>query len=128
VVAGSFSSSLLAYFGEIGWKDNRPYEVLTGAVHPWRWGSSNQYVNLAGELAEAMRDNPHLRVCVMGGLTDLATPPDGIRYTLNHIFSIPEERIAAIDFPLYEAGHMFYLNKPDLEKMRGDLVKFLSAK
>jgi len=128
VVAGPFSSSLLGYLNELGWKDNRPYEVLTSAVHPWRWGTANRYVNLAGELAEAMRDNPHLRVCVMGGLTDLATPVDGIRYTLNHIFNLPEERIAAIEFPLYEAGHMFYLNQPDLEKLRVDLVKFITAK
>jgi carboxypeptidase C (cathepsin A) len=128
VVAGPFSSSLLGYLNELGWKDTRPYEVLTGAVQPWRWGTSNGYVNLAGELAEAMRDNPHLRICVMGGMTDLATPPDGIRYTLNHIFSLPEERIAAIEFPLYEAGHMFYLNQPDLAKLRVDLVKFITAK
>jgi carboxypeptidase C (cathepsin A) len=128
VVAGPFSSSLLGYLNELGWKDNRPYEVLTGAVHPWRWGKSNGYVNMAGQLAEAMRDNPHLRVCVMGGLTDLATPVDGMRYTLSHIFSLPEERVAAIEFPLYEAGHMFYLNQPDLEKLRVDLVKFITAK
>jgi len=128
VVAGPFSSSLLGYLNELGWKDNRPYEVLTGAVHPWRWGKGNGYVNMAGELAEAMRDNPHLRVCVMGGLTDLATPVDGMRYTLSHIFSLPEERVAAIEFPLYEAGHMFYLNQPDLEKLRVDLVKFITAK
>lgn len=126
VVAGAFSSSLLDYLGELGWKDARPYEVLTGAVQPWRWGASNGYVNLAGELAEAMRDNPHLQVCVMGGLTDMATPPDGIRYTLNHIFSLPEERVASIDFPLYDGGHMFYLNKPDLQKMRADLVRFIT--
>jgi carboxypeptidase C (cathepsin A) len=32
----------------------------------------------------------------------------------------------AIDFSEYDAGHMFYLNQPDLEKTRGDLVKFLT--
>ena len=31
----------------------------------------------------------------------------------------------AVEFTWYDAGHMFYLNQPDLLKMRKDLVKFL---
>ena len=116
---------MLHYLGDLGWEDPRPYEILTGSVHPWKWGADNRYVNLADELATAMRSNPHLHVCVMGGLTDLATPVDGLQYTLNHIFSLPKERIAAIERFVYQSGHMFYLNQPDLEKMRTDLVRFI---
>jgi carboxypeptidase C (cathepsin A) len=28
---------------------------------------------------------------------------------------------------LYEGGHMFYLNPPDLEKTRADLLDFIGA-
>jgi len=48
-----------------------------------------------------------------------------MQYSINHLFNIPNERRQAIKFTWYEAGHMFYLNQPDLEKMRIDLVDFI---
>jgi carboxypeptidase C (cathepsin A) len=82
---------------------------------------------MTGRLATAMRDNPHLRVLVQGGLTDLATPPDGIAYSLSHMLDLPEAARKNIVFTDYEAGHMFYLNPPDLAKCRKDLVDFINA-
>ena len=89
-------------------------------------GSGNGYVNMAGRLAAAMRDNPHLRILVMGGHADLATPPDGIAYSLSHMMELPADARKNIVFTQYEAGHMFYLNPPDLAKGRKDLVDFIS--
>jgi carboxypeptidase C (cathepsin A) len=74
-----------------------------------------------------MRDNPHLRVLVQGGLTDLATPPDGIAYSLTHMLDLPEAARKNIVYTDYEAGHMFYLNPPDLAKCRKDLVDFING-
>ena len=82
---------------------------------------------MTNPLVSAMRVNPNLRVLVQCGHTDLATPPAGIEHSIRHIFSLPEERRSAIEFTYYEAGHMFYLNEPDLVKMRKDLVKFITA-
>ena len=81
----------------------------------------------ASRLATAMRDNPSLRVLVQCGYTDLATPPDGIKHSVRHMFSIPADRRKAIEFAWYDAGHMFYLNEPDLAKMRKDLVRFVQG-
>ncbi len=122
---GAYSTAMLSYLGELGWKEESPYEILTGKVQPWKMGSGNGYVNMAGKLATAMRDNPHLRVLVMGGHADLATPPDGIAYSLSHLLEIPQESRKNIVFTQYEAGHMFYLNPPDLAKSRKDLVDFI---
>jgi carboxypeptidase C (cathepsin A) len=70
----AISPAMLDYLGrELGYKEDQPYEILTGKVHPWRWNANNSIVNVGNRLANAMRDNPHLRVHVMGGLTDLAT-------------------------------------------------------
>ena len=74
-----------------------------------------------------MRDNPHLRILVMGGHADLATPPDGIAYSLSHLFELPESARKNIFHAQYEAGHMFYLNPPDLAKSRKDLVEFING-
>ncbi len=76
-------------------------------------------------LENALRENPDLRVLVMCGYTDLATPPANMQYSISHLFKIPDERREAIKFTWYDGGHMFYLNQPDLEKMRKDLVEFI---
>ena len=125
---GAYSTTMLGYLGgELGWKEDSPYEILTGKVQPWKMGNGNGYVNMAGRLSTAMRDNPHLKVLVMGGHADLATPPDGIAYSISHLFDLPDSARKNILFTEYEAGHMFYLNPPDLAKGRKDLVDFISS-
>jgi len=125
---GAFSTAMMDYLGrEIGYKEENPYEILTGKVQPWRWNTSNEVVNLGDRLAAAMRDNPRLRVLVMGGVADLATPPEGVAYSVRHLLDLPEGVRDNIVTTRYGAGHMFYLNPPDLQKTRADLVKFLNG-
>jgi carboxypeptidase C (cathepsin A) len=125
---GAFSTAMLDYLGrELGYKEDQPYEILTGKVQPWRWNASNEVVNLSGRLSTAMRDNPHLRVLVMGGYTDLATPPEGVAHSVRHMLNLPENVRGNISTTFYDGGHMFYLNPPDLIKCRKDLVDFIQA-
>lgn len=124
---GAFSTAMLDYLGrELRYKEEQPYEILTGKVSPWRWNSENQRLNVAPQLATAMRDNPALRVLVMAGHADLATPPEGIAYSLRHLPGLPGSYKDRMKTVFYEAGHMFYLNPPDLKKSRADLVEFIS--
>lgn len=123
---GAFSTAMLDYLGrELGYEEDQPYEILTGKVNPWRWNANNSVVNVGNRLAKAMRDNPHLRVLVMGGLTDLATPPEGVEYSLRHLPEIPQSARKNIRSTFYGGGHMFYLNPPDLLKTRADLLEFI---
>lgn len=125
---GAFSTAMLDYLGrELAYKEDQPYEILTGKVQPWRWNTSNQVVNLTDRLATAMRDNPHLKVLVMGGYTDLATPPEGVAYSVRHMLDLPEGSRKNISTTFYDGGHMFYLNPPDLIKCRADIVEFIKA-
>lgn len=128
LVYGAFSTAMLDYLGrDLRYKEDQPYEILTGKVQPWRWNSANEVVNLSGRLASAMRDNPHLRVLVMGGRTDLATPPAGVAYSVSHMLNLPASARHQITTTYYDGGHMFYLNPPDLIKSRADLVDFIRA-
>lgn len=123
---GAFSTAMLSYLGnDLGWTEDQPYEVLTGKVHPWSYGSDNRIVNLTSRLSTALRDNPKLRVLVMGAYADLATPPDGVPYSLRQEVDLPEDLRDQFTFTYYDAGHMFYINPPDLVKGRADLVEFL---
>jgi carboxypeptidase C (cathepsin A) len=125
---GAFSTAMLDYLGrDLGYKEDQPYEILTGKVQPWKWNVNNGVVNLSGRLATAMRDNPHLRVLIMAGYTDLATPPSGVSYSVRHMFNLPDNVRDNISTTFYDGGHMFYLNPPDLEKCREDIVKFIEA-
>jgi len=123
---GAFSTAIMDYLGhDLGWKEDQPYEILTSKVQPWRWGSDNEVVNLSGKLATAMRDNPKLRVLVMGGHTDLATPPEGVAYSFRHLLGLSDALRKNVEYTYYDGGHMFYLNPPDLKKTRTDLLRFI---
>lgn len=126
VAYGAFSTAINDYLSrDLGWEGHHPYKILTSDVRPWNWGTSNSVLNMTRNLESALRENPNLKVLVMCGYTDLATPPANMQYSIDHLFNIPDERRKAIKFTWYEAGHMFYLNQPDLEKMRKDLVDFI---
>ncbi|MFT5882618.1 MAG: carboxypeptidase C (cathepsin A) [Crocinitomicaceae bacterium] len=128
VVHGPISTAMLDYLGrDLGWKDERVYEILTGKVHPWNWNANNSYVNLSGSIANALKHNPKLRILVQCGHTDLATAAGGILYSIDHLM-LPKAQRSNIKTAWYDAGHMFYLNQPDLEKMRKDLVSFITEK
>ena len=123
---GAFSTAMLSYLGDdLGWVDDQPYEILT-SVSPWKYGSDNRIVNMADRLARAIRDNPKMRVLVMLAHTDLATPGEGIIYSFRQMVDLPPALQDQVKFTEYDAGHMFYLNPPDLKKGRKDLVDFVS--
>jgi carboxypeptidase C (cathepsin A) len=123
-IVGGFSSAVNAYVrGELGYESDHPYHVLAGL--PWKWTSfEGRYVSTEGKLAQAMKNNPRLRVVVLTGYRDLAVPEDSMRFSLAHL-SLPASLRANIAFQHYESGHMMYLFRPDAEKLRKDLLDFV---
>ena len=79
--------------------------------------------DVALDLSQAMRENPHLLVYSLNGLYDLATPFFGTEYDLNHLQLAPAVR-PNLRFAYYPSGHMVYLNTQALGAMKADLVKF----
>jgi carboxypeptidase C (cathepsin A) len=84
-------------------------------------GMRDAYV--AGDLADAMRKNPKLRVFSLNGLYDLATPFFVTEYDLAHIELEPKLR-NNIEFAYYPSGHMVYLNVDALKQLKTDLAAF----
>jgi carboxypeptidase C (cathepsin A) len=80
---------------------------------------------VAGDLADAMRKNPRLRVFSVNGLFDLATPFFITEYDLAHIELEPTLR-NNIEFAYYPSGHMIYLNVDALKQLKSDLAGFYS--
>ena len=80
---------------------------------------------VAGDLADAIRKNPRLRVFSVNGLFDLATPFFITEYDLAHIELEPKLR-GNIEFAYYPSGHMIYLNVDALKQLKSDLAGFYS--
>lgn len=80
---------------------------------------------VAGDLADAIRKNPRLRIFSANGLYDLATPFFITEYDLAHIELEPKLR-GNIEFGYYPAGHMIYLNLDALKQFKTDAAAFYS--
>ena len=70
--------------------------------------------------------NPHLKIFVANGYFDLATPYLATRYTMNHLHLEPELR-GNISMAYYEAGHMMYVHRPSLVRLKMDLAEFVES-
>lgn len=78
---------------------------------------------LTGDLADAMRKNPKLKVFSANGYFDLATPFHITEYDLAQMMLVPS--IAKnVEFGYYPSGHMVYLNVDALKEFKHDLAGF----
>ena len=81
-------------------------------------------MNVANDLAEAMKTNPRLRVMVNGGYYDLATPFFAAEYEEKHL-PIPHSLAGNIEYDWYESGHMVYVNDASLKQLHDNVAKFI---
>ncbi len=100
---------------------------MTGRVQPWDYGQAkNRYLNVAPSLREALARNSGLRVLVANGYYDLATPYLATRYTVDHL-DLDGDLHKRVCMCYYDAGHMMYIDKKSLHKLRKDMVAFLQG-
>ena len=128
-VQGTYTEGLNAYVrGALKFESDLPYEILTGRVQPWNYATAqNRYLNVAPALRTAMTANADLRVFVANGYYDLATPFGATHHTFNHLGS-DRKLLERVTMTYYEAGHMMYVHKPSLVKLKKDIAAFYSAK
>ncbi len=140
-IQGAFSTMLNSYLRtELAVKEDLPYAIY-GNVYPWnflsspegeqvpgpggrRGGFGGMMLNVAEVLQSAMRENPDLRVFVANGFYDGATPYFGTVYTFAQI-GLQGEFAGRVKMGYYEAGHMMYIHKPSLVKLKSDLAEFM---
>ncbi|MEP7301337.1 MAG: peptidase S10 [Caldimonas sp.] len=131
-IEAPYTMAALGYMGSVlGMVTTQRYEILSMEVHKqWNWNrgedKGNSYASTSGDLARALRRNPHLRVLVASGHYDLGTPYSASNWSLAQL-DAPAEVLARVEHRYYDAGHMMYTREADLVKLKADLAAWLAA-
>ena len=120
---GAFAAMFQDYaHRELKWNSDMFYTV-TARVQPWDRGQPGQP---AESLRSAMTQQGTLKVLVICGYYDVATPFNGIEQTIAHMSLEPSIR-KNVSFTYYEGGHMMYIDKKAREKLHKDVDAFIQA-
>jgi carboxypeptidase C (cathepsin A) len=134
-ISAAFTAAFMDYYhGDLGFGQGKTYRSTNDEVgNKWKWihkpiGSDNEqpFVNTGVDLAYALVQDPNLRVLVLSGYYDLATPFSATEYVMSHL-GLPPGLASRIQMKYYEAGHMMYVNPQSLQKMKHDLDTFVAS-
>ena len=139
-ITGAFVGALHDYLlRELKYESTDEYHPTAYDIVEWDWkhrpvgrapgspgrGGEQQVPNVAADLADAIRKNPHLHVFSANGYFDLATPFFLTEYDIAHMNLDPPLR-GNIEFGYYPSGHMIYLNVDALHQLKADLAEFIT--
>lgn len=107
---------------ELKWESDMYYTV-TANVRPWDQTGNTE---VAEVLRAAMTQQTHLKLMVVCGYYDVATPFNGIEHTVDHMNLEPSVQ-KNVSFTYYEAGHMMYIDDKERHKLHRDVDAFINA-
>jgi carboxypeptidase C (cathepsin A) len=107
---------------ELKWESDMYYTVSAN-VRPWDQTGNTE---VAEVLRAAMTQQTYLKLLVVAGYYDLATPFNGIEHTVTHMQLEPAVR-KNVSFAYYEAGHMMYIDEKQHHKLHKDIDEFINS-
>lgn len=137
-IAGAFTAAFNSYLAnELNYSHDTAYQVVNREVNrDWDWKHKlPQYVGwtrpfpmpcVVDDLAQAIRENPGLKVLSANGYFDLATPFFATERDLNGA-ELDQSLRGNLSFRYYPSGHMVYLNPEARKAFRADLAEFYDS-
>jgi carboxypeptidase C (cathepsin A) len=120
---GAYSAMFQDYVRrDLKWTSDDYYAIVAN-VYPWDQGQAGAP---AEALRSAMTEQGSLKLLVVSGYYDHATPFNGIEQTISHMNLEPAIR-KNVSFTYYEAGHMMYVDKKAREKLQKDVDSFINS-
>jgi carboxypeptidase C (cathepsin A) len=111
---------------ELKYESDQQY-FTSGQVQPWDYRPyQNRYLNLVESLRATMAKNPFLKVLVLNGYYDFATPFGATEYTFDHL-GYERSYTDRVAMKYYEGGHMMYIVPSILRQVKRDLADFIGA-
>jgi len=127
---GIYQAAFSHYISEeLGFRTDMPYEDLSIDVNS-AWSFPTDFGTAFSQedvLYEIMSKNRFLKVWVLCGYYDLATPFFSAEWDFNHVF-VNDDRKANLQFTYYQSGHMIYLYEPALAQFHKEAEAWYQAK
>ncbi len=130
-ISGAYTSAIYDYVKrDLKLDIDIPYQYLSeDANKKWKWIPKDrgeiEIPDVLDMLKKAMCQNEYMKVLILAGYYDLATPYFGADFSVNHI-GLNDNLKNNIDVAYYHSGHMIYFHRPSLRKMHEDGKKFYS--
>jgi carboxypeptidase C (cathepsin A) len=120
---GAYTASFLDYVkNELKWESDLHYET-SGNVRPWTY-DQNRYMDMTEPLRSSMARNPFLKVLVVAGYYDMATPLLGAEINFWHL-GYDQTFTSRVQFTYYEGGHMMYIRPSAHKALKTDIARFI---
>jgi carboxypeptidase C (cathepsin A) len=132
-ISGAFTAAFQHYYhDELKFGRDKNYVVTAHIFRSWDFKHKPPgapfalplLTNTGLDLAHALVYNPNLRVLVLNGYYDLATPFLATEYMMSHL-GLEKGLRSHIEMKYYEAGHMMYIHDPSLKKFKTDVASFI---
>ncbi len=131
--SSAISSAYVSLFNDYARKELKYGEgqtYLDSALfngHHWDWKMQGRMItNVSEPLAGAMSMNPRLRVLVLGGYYDLATPYFAAHYEDKHL-PISANLAKNIEYKWFESGHMVYVRDECIKQLHDRVAEFIES-
>jgi carboxypeptidase C (cathepsin A) len=120
---GAYTAAFSDYVkNELKWETDLHYDT-SGNVRPWTY-DQNRYMDMTEPLRSAMARNPFLKVLVVAGYYDMATPFLGVEINFWHLGYDPTFT-RRVQFTYYEGGHMMYIRPSAHKALTADVARFI---
>ncbi len=116
------TSMLELYGGRLNWLPEGRYEILNADVNrQWDYGRDNTRPESMGPLRAVLAVDPNLKLLVLHGFNDLATPYLMTQLELNQIPpNVAGDRVKLV---VLQGGHMFYIRDGSRQAFRAEAVQ-----